>query len=159
MMPMLILFGRRGLQRQIQPPATDFDCFEKLKKNNLSSRLFRSTFPKARGIEAEMSCRRREGAGQSGSFAAVEAQGGCELQRKARRPAGARAQKTKRFSERFCGAKCKDAGRISGLKEFSLPFLLLSYRTPLFRASASRRKPARFNLFFEGGEQGLVVRL
>ena len=48
-----------------------------------------------------MSCRRREGAGQSGSFAAVEAQGGCELQRKARRPAGARARKTKRFSEVF----------------------------------------------------------
>ena len=63
-------------------------------------RLFRSTFPKARGIEAEMSCRRREGAGQSGSFAAVKAQGGCELQRKARRPAGARARKTKRLTGR-----------------------------------------------------------
>ena len=33
----------------------------------------RRRLPKARGIEAEMSCRRREGAGQSGSFASVKA--------------------------------------------------------------------------------------
>ena len=31
-----------------------------------------------------MSCRRRDGAGQSGSFASDKGAGGCELQRKAR---------------------------------------------------------------------------
>ena len=45
-----------------------------------------------------MSCRRRDGAGQSGSFASGQlclgkGAGGCELQRKARCPAGARALK------------------------------------------------------------------
>ena len=45
------------------------------------------TLSKARGIGAEMSCRRRDGAGQSGSFAQLcfgKGAGGCELQRKAR---------------------------------------------------------------------------
>ena len=45
----------------------------------------RRTLSKARGIGAEMSCRRRDGAGQSGSFASVKAQARC--------PAGARARK------------------------------------------------------------------
>ena len=40
-----------------------------------------------------MSCRRRDGAGQSGSFALDKGAGGCELQRKARCAAGARARK------------------------------------------------------------------
>ena len=42
-----------------------------------------------------MSGRREEGAGKAGSFAAGEGEGGRELQRKARRPAGARARKKK----------------------------------------------------------------
>ena len=51
------------------------------------------TLSKARGIGAEMSGRREDGAGKAGSFAAGENPGGRGLQRKARRPAGARARK------------------------------------------------------------------
>ena len=47
-----------------------------------------------------MSCRRKGGAGQSGSFALGKGAGGCELQRKARRPAGARARKIQKEKNR-----------------------------------------------------------
>ena len=53
------------------------------------------TLSKARGIGAEMSCRRRDGAGQSGSFASVKAReaANCSGKPGARRLRRARARK------------------------------------------------------------------
>ena len=53
------------------------------------------TLSKARGIGAEMSCRRRDGAGQSGSFALVKAReaANCSGKPGARRLRRARARK------------------------------------------------------------------
>ena len=78
----------------------------------------RRTLSKARGIGAEMSCRRRDGAGQSGSFASVKARGSfasvkvreaanCSGKPGARRLRRARARKKEAFTSSDLSIKFK----------------------------------------------------
>ena len=69
----------------------------------------RRTLSKARGIGAEMSCRRRDGAGQSGSFALVKAReaANCSGKPGARRLRRARARKKETFSSSDLSIKFK----------------------------------------------------